>query len=120
MCCLAVRFFPPGDVFCFDVLHCSKMNGHMESRRRGWRGPLDMLKDTCGALGGLRMMDRVPLQVAVISLSHGEGQRGWILCGCVCGLSVCVHVVCFCLCRGFEKKLQSICVRFSFPYHELK
>lgn len=35
-----------------------------------------MLKDTCGALGSLRMMDRVPLQVAVISLSRGGGV-GW-------------------------------------------
>lgn len=55
--------------------------------------PLDMLKDTCGALGGLLMMDRVPLQVAVISPSHGEGQRGQILSvgSCVWILSVCIQ-----------------------------
>lgn len=41
---------PPGDVFCFDVLHCRQMNGHMESLGGGG-GPLDMLKDTCEALG---------------------------------------------------------------------
>ena len=88
MCMCSCEGFSPGDVFCFDVLRCGRMNGHMESR--GWRrGPLDMLKDTCGALGGLRMMDRVPLQVAVISLSRGEGQRGRVMCVCVCA-RVCV------------------------------
>ena len=71
---------PPRDVFCFDVCHCSQiqMNGHMESRGGGGGGPLDMLKDTCRALWGL-MMDAVQLQVAVISLSYGEGQQGNIL-----------------------------------------
>lgn len=65
------------------------MNGHMESwvwRGGGRGGPLDMLKDTCGALGGPCMIDRVPLQVAVISLRCGEVQRGHILCV--------VHVLC--------------------------
>lgn len=49
-----LRGFPPGDVFCFDVSHCGLMNDHMESWGGGgggaW-GSLDMLKDTCGALG---------------------------------------------------------------------
>lgn len=85
---VAVRL-PPRGVFCFVVLHCSRMNGHMESRVGGGEGAaLDMLKDTCGALRGLCVMDGVPLQVAVISLSHGEGQRGqtvwWCVCGCRC------------------------------------
>lgn len=42
---------PPGDVFYFDVSRCGLMNDHMESWGEGWGGPLDMLKDTCGALG---------------------------------------------------------------------
>lgn len=46
-----LRGFPPGDVFCFDVSRCGLMNDHMESWGRGWGGSLDMLKDTCGALG---------------------------------------------------------------------
>lgn len=76
--CVAVRI-PPGDVLCFDVSHCSQMNGHMESRVR-WGGggrveALDMLKDTCGAPeGGPCLIDRVLLQVAVISVGCGEVQ----------------------------------------------
>ncbi|MEQ2311423.1 hypothetical protein AMECASPLE_019905 [Ameca splendens] len=72
---------PPGMCFGFAVPHCSQMNGHMESWGR--RGPLDVLKDTCGALWGLFMMDVVPLQVAVISLSRWKGQCSGILCLCV-------------------------------------
>lgn len=45
-----LRGFPPGDVFCFDVSCCGLMNDHMESLGGGG-GALDMLKDTCGALG---------------------------------------------------------------------
>lgn len=128
--CVAGSFSSPGDVFCFEVLHCSQMNGHMESQGCRWGvgwggggGPLDMLKDTCGASRGLCVMDRVPLQVAVISLSRGEGPWGQILCVCVCGFVGSLSVFSFYLCHHFESWLHgSVCAVFLplFPYHPLK
>lgn len=59
--------FSPGDVFCFDVSRCGLINDHIESCGRG-EGVFGHVKEHLWGFRSPRMIDRVPLQVAVISL----------------------------------------------------
>lgn len=100
--CLVVRF-APGDVFCFDVLHCSQMNGHMESQRGrgvgGWGG-FGHVKRHLWGFGG-------PLNDGRGSASGGSNfSKPWggaLRSGLVCSWAV---SVCTSVCVGILQKVK--------------